>query len=125
MSGAPCRAGVSAPPSRSHLFKRFDWVKGWTRPSREAGGGGGAVWCLGGRPKPCERAGRGVGRLLPSLWSVARRIFGSPTQVGLEVGSGMLDTIWVEARRRLRSELLAKDYDTWIAPLLPARCSAD
>src|SRR5204862_46676 len=68
---------------RSLLFKRCDEVKGgWTRPSRAAGGGGGAVWCLGGRPQPCERAGRGVGRLLPSLWSVARRIFGSPTQPG-------------------------------------------
>src|SRR5207249_5412556 len=34
---------------RSLLFKRCDEVKGgWTRPSRAAGGGGGAVWCLGG-----------------------------------------------------------------------------
>src|SRR5216110_2680501 len=37
----------------------------------------------------------------------------------------MLDTIWVEARRRLRGELLDKDYDTWIAPLRAARWSAD
>src|SRR5256885_12779546 len=43
----------------------------------------------------------------------------------VEEGSGMLDTIWVEARRRLRSELLDKDYDTWIAPLRAARWSAD
>ncbi len=33
--------------------------------------------------------------------------------------------IWVEARRRLRGELLDKDYDTWIAPLRAARWSAD
>ncbi len=29
----------------------------------------------------------------------------------------MLDTIWLEARRWLRSELAEKDYDTWITPL--------
>ena len=29
----------------------------------------------------------------------------------------MLDTIWFEARQWLRGELLAKDYNTWIAPL--------
>src|SRR5206468_10617593 len=98
---------------------------GWSSPGRAAGGGAGAVVCLGGRPQPCDGAGRGVGRLLPSLWSVARRIFGSPTRVGLEVGSGMLDTIWVAGRRRLRSELLDKDYDTWIAPLRAARWCAD
>src|SRR2546422_3111135 len=37
----------------------------------------------------------------------------------------MPDIIWVEAQRRLRSELLDKDYDTWIAPLRAARWSAD
>ncbi len=37
----------------------------------------------------------------------------------------MPDIIWVEARRRLRGELLDKDYDTWIAPLRAARWSAD
>src|SRR5213594_4406624 len=36
----------------------------------------------------------------------------------------MPDTIWVEAQRRLRGELLDKDYDTWIAPLRAARWSA-
>ena len=29
----------------------------------------------------------------------------------------MLDTIWEEARRQLRARLVAKDFDTWIAPL--------
>src|SRR5204863_348975 len=43
----------------------------------------------------------------------------------VEEGSGMPDIIWVEARRRLRGELLDKDYDTWIAPLRAARWSAD
>src|SRR3989454_593697 len=37
----------------------------------------------------------------------------------------MPDIIWVEAQRRLRGELLDKDYDTWIAPLRAARWSAD
>ena len=37
----------------------------------------------------------------------------------------MPDIIWVEAQRRLRAELLDKDYDTWIAPLRAARWSAD
>src|SRR5262249_23543585 len=29
----------------------------------------------------------------------------------------MLDAVWGEVRRQLRACLLAKDYDTWIAPL--------
>ena len=29
----------------------------------------------------------------------------------------MLDAIWGEVRRQLRACLLAKDFDTWIAPL--------
>ena len=37
----------------------------------------------------------------------------------------MPGTIWVEAQRRLRGELLDKDYDTWIAPLRAARWSAE
>jgi len=37
----------------------------------------------------------------------------------------MPDTIWVEAQRRLRGELLDKDYETWIAPLRAARWFAD
>jgi chromosomal replication initiator protein len=32
----------------------------------------------------------------------------------------MLDTIWLEARRRIRSELPEKDYQTWIEPLRAA-----
>ena len=36
----------------------------------------------------------------------------------------MLDTIWLEARRLLRSELPEKDYDTWIVPLQAAEWSA-
>jgi chromosomal replication initiator protein len=36
----------------------------------------------------------------------------------------MPDTIWVDAQRRLRGELLDKDYDTWIVPLRAARWSA-
>ena len=35
----------------------------------------------------------------------------------------MPDTIWMEARRRLRAELVEKDFDTWIAPLRAARWS--
>ena len=37
----------------------------------------------------------------------------------------MPGTIWVEAQRRLRGELLDKDYDTWIAPLRAVRWSAE
>ena len=37
----------------------------------------------------------------------------------------MPDTIWVEAQRRLRGELLDKDYETWIAPLRAARWFSD
>src|SRR5207247_8541068 len=80
---------------RSLLFKRCDEVKGWTRPSRAAGGGGGVVWCLGGRPQPCERAGRGVGRRVPSLGSAlrggsseARRGSGSKRGRGCRTQSG-------------------------------------
>src|SRR2546428_7923958 len=36
----------------------------------------------------------------------------------------MADAIWFEAQRRLRDELLDKDYATWIAPLRAARRSA-
>ncbi len=35
----------------------------------------------------------------------------------------MLDTIWLEARRRLRDELPEKDYEAWIEPLRAARWS--
>jgi chromosomal replication initiator protein len=35
----------------------------------------------------------------------------------------MLDTIWLEARRRLRLALPEKDFETWIAPLRPAHWS--
>ena len=35
----------------------------------------------------------------------------------------MADAIWFEAQRRLRDELLDKDYATWIAPLRAARRS--
>jgi len=34
----------------------------------------------------------------------------------------MPHTIWLEARRRLREELLEKDYETWIEPLQAIRC---
>ncbi|HZP42263.1 MAG TPA: chromosomal replication initiator protein DnaA [Candidatus Binatia bacterium] len=33
----------------------------------------------------------------------------------------MLDTIWFEARRRLRGTLTEKDHETWIEPLRPAQ----
>ena len=35
----------------------------------------------------------------------------------------MPHTIWLEARRRLREELLEKDYETWIEPLHAVRCA--
>ncbi len=35
----------------------------------------------------------------------------------------MLDTIWLEARRRLRSEMPEKDFEAWIEPLRAARWS--
>jgi len=34
----------------------------------------------------------------------------------------MPHTIWLEAQRRLRGELLDKDYETWIGPLRALRC---
>jgi chromosomal replication initiator protein len=37
----------------------------------------------------------------------------------------MLDTIWREARRRIRGELPEKDYETWIEPLRPASWDGD
>jgi chromosomal replication initiator protein len=36
----------------------------------------------------------------------------------------MLDTIWLEARRRIRGELPEKDYETWIEPLRAASWEA-
>jgi chromosomal replication initiator protein len=36
----------------------------------------------------------------------------------------MLDTIWLEARRRLRGDLPEKDFETWIEPLRATRWSA-
>jgi chromosomal replication initiator protein len=36
----------------------------------------------------------------------------------------MLDTIWLEAQRRLRGKLPEKDYQTWIEPLRATRWSA-
>lgn len=36
----------------------------------------------------------------------------------------MVDTIWLEARRRLRDELPEKDYETWIEPLRAVRWAA-
>jgi chromosomal replication initiator protein len=36
----------------------------------------------------------------------------------------MLDTIWLEARKLLRGELLEKDYEAWIEPLRAARWSS-
>ena len=36
----------------------------------------------------------------------------------------MLDTIWREARRRIRGELPEKDYETWIEPLRAASWEA-
>jgi len=76
-------------------------------------------WSVSGRrPQPRVRTGRGVGRLIPSLWIEPRGgIFGSPTKVGSKRGRWMPQTIWHEARRRLRAELLDKDYETWIEPL--------
>src|SRR5439155_1090788 len=51
-------SGSIRPPSRCLLSRRCDGVKGWTRPSRGAGGGGGAEWCLrGGRSRVSTRAG--------------------------------------------------------------------
>ena len=40
--------------------------------------------------------------------------------VGTKRGRWMLDTIWREARRRIRGELPEKDYETWIEPLRAA-----
>jgi chromosomal replication initiator protein len=37
----------------------------------------------------------------------------------------MLDTVWTEARRRLRAELPHDDYDSWIGPLRATRWSDD
>src|SRR5262249_59994011 len=34
----------------------------------------------------------------------------------------MPHTIWLEAQRRLRGELLDKDYETWMEPLRALRC---
>src|SRR5262245_31816071 len=61
----------------------------------------------------------------PQVWTSPRGgIFGSPTAVGAKRGRWMLDTIWLEARRLLRNELLEKDYDTWIVPLQASEWSA-
>ena len=37
----------------------------------------------------------------------------------------MLEAIWEEVRRQLRAGLLAKDFDTWIAPLRAMAWEAD
>jgi len=44
--------------------------------------------------------------------------------VGAKRGRWMLDTIWREARRRIRGELPEKDYETWIEPLRAASWEA-
>src|SRR5205814_2791791 len=86
-------------------------------------GAGGGGWGGGGGVRTCDgcRAGRRPGRSYatsPQLWDVWRgRIFGSPTAVGSKRGRWMLDTIWLEARRRIRDRIAEKDFDTWIEPL--------
>src|SRR5213594_2045321 len=71
---------------------------------------GGVVSSGGGRSRVSAWVG-GVGRLFPSLWSALRGgSSGARHGSGSKRGRGMPDTIWMEAQRRLRAELLDKDF---------------
>src|SRR5262249_8963559 len=112
------RIGVHTTPPATHYFLEHGAGEGLDAVPPGTGRVSGK-WLGDWGDRSRERLiGRGIPRVLPTCGQmpcVASRDI--RVAIGTARGRWMLDAIWEEVRGQLRARLLAKDFDTWIAPL--------